>query len=286
MSFIPQGPPGPQLRPVGPRMSFVVGKPPRAGTLVADVVDRMRVAGVLVDVRLPHQDPDALHLDPRPDLLVHRGLQRDAAVAVAALERRGVRCCNPAAPSSVVGDRTAVSTVLAAAGVPVPEGQTRSSWSQVRADLARGPRVVKAAADSTGRSARVVLLDGPVDEPPFAGPWQTQEHVGSDGVDRKLYVIGDQVHGLLKPGALADPGALRPGDGSSTGVEPFDPAGSLTDLARAVGAALGLHLFGVDVVLGEAGPVVVDVNVLPGYRGVAGAAEQVATHLLGHLTAG
>jgi len=31
---------------------------------------------------------------------------------------------------------------------------------------------------------------------------------------------------------------------------------------------------------------VVDVDVLPGYRGVVGAAEQVAAHLLGHVPAG
>gem|GEM_PF-4712150 len=30
----------------------------------------------------------------------------------------------------------------------------------------------------------------------------------------------------------------------------------------------------------------VDVDVLPGYRGVVGAAEQVAAHLLGHVPAG
>ena len=57
----------------------------------------------------------------------------------------------------------------------------------------------------------------------------------------------------------------------------------LADLTRSTARGLDLHLAGVDVVVGPGGPAVVDVNVFPGYRGVAGAAAAVADHLLGHL---
>lgn len=48
-------------------------------------------------------------------------------------------------------------------------------------------------------------------------------------------------------------------------------------------AALDLHLVGVDVVVGDAGPFVVDANPFPGYRSVDGAAESITGHLLSHL---
>lgn len=269
-------------QPGGTRVVLAVGKPPRPGTLVADVAARLRTAGLDVDVRLPHEDEHALRRGPAPALLVHRGLRPDALAVVVDLEQQGVRCCNPGPGSLVATDRGAVVRALDAAGVPVPASATSTSWSQVRAELARGPRVVKAAQDSTGRAARVVLLPGPVARPPFDGPWLTQEHVSTDGVDRKLYVTGEHVHGLLKPALLQVGGA----DDGRPPAEPFEPDAALTALARAGGHASGLHLFGVDVLIGPGGSVVVDVNVLPGFRGVHGAAEQVTAHLLGHLAAG
>lgn len=87
--------------------------------------------------------------------------------------------------------------------------------------------------------------------------------------DRKLYVIGDRVAGLLKSGGV----------GRRTG-EPFEPGPALTALARRTGRALGLEIFGVDVIAGERGPAIVDVNAFPSCNGVHGAAEAIAEHLL------
>ena len=53
-------------------------------------------------------------------------------------------------------------------------------------------------------------------------------------------------------------------------------------MPNAVVRAVGLHLAGVDLVIGPDGPTVVDVNPFPGYRGVDGAADGVATHLSLH----
>ncbi|MDQ4069776.1 MAG: hypothetical protein M3203_09965, partial [Actinomycetota bacterium] len=49
--------------------------------------------------------------------------------------------------------------------------------------------------------------------------------------------------------------------------------------AVAAGAALGLEIFGVDLVVGGDGPVVVDVNGFPGFKGVPPAAAWIADHL-------
>ncbi len=65
----------------------------------------------------------------------------------------------------------------------------------------------------------------------------------------------------------------------TTGI-PFAPDAELTTLAQRVGEVVGLELYGVDVLLGEAGPVVVDVNPFPGFRGVADAPRLIAEHLL------
>lgn len=84
--------------------------------------------------------------------------------------------------------------------------------------------------------------------------------------------------GLLKPSTLDHE--------HTTDGEPFAVDDALADLTRHAAAGLGMHLAGVDVVIGPHGPVVVDVNAFPGYRGVEGAAEAVAEHLIEHAGAG
>lgn len=272
----PSGPGAGVLAGAAPVVAMAVGKPPRPGTLVAEVAGLLRAAGVRVEVVLPHQDPDLLEQARRTgvggaDLLVHRGLRPGALAAVVALQTSGVPCCNDASATATAGDRTRVMARLLAAGVPVPASWRTDRWSEVRAALSLGPHVVKRADDAGGRAAGVALLPGQSTEPPFEGPWLVQVPVDGDGVDRKLYVTGDRVAGLLKPGPLL---------GGTGVVRGFEPDVGLRTLARRVGAELGLHLYGVDVIVGTDGPVVVDVNPLPGYRGVTGAPREVADHLL------
>jgi glutathione synthase/RimK-type ligase-like ATP-grasp enzyme len=44
---------------------------------------------------------------------------------------------------------------------------------------------------------------------------------------------------------------------------------------------LGLGLYGVDLIETEEGPFVIDINSLPGYKGIEGAAQRVAAFILG-----
>ncbi len=51
---------------------------------------------------------------------------------------------------------------------------------------------------------------------------------------------------------------------------PFEPDSGLAELARSVGRVLGLSVYGVDVLVGTNGPVVIDVNAMPGFKGWKG----------------
>lgn len=99
-----------------------------------------------------------------------------------------------------------------------------------------------------------------------------QPFVTNEGVDRKLYIAGRAVRGLLKSWPLHH--------GHVTTGTPFAPDAELTALAQRVGEVVGLELYGVDLLLGEAGPVIVDVNPFPDFRGVADAPRLIAEHLL------
>ena len=53
----------------------------------------------------------------------------------------------------------------------------------------------------------------------------------------------------------------------------------LTEIAIRCGKALGLSIYGVDVVLNGNGPIVVDVNYFPSFRGVRDIADTLADHI-------
>jgi len=111
---------------------------------------------------------------------------------------------------------------------------------------------------------------------PFPGPFVVQERVDGDGLDRKLYVVGETVRGVLRawpPRTLADKRGTA-----------FVPSDDERQLALLTGRALGLELFGVDVLYGAAGPVVVDVNAFPGFKGVPDAASLLQHYLTKRVT--
>lgn len=250
---------------------MVAGKPPRPGTILADAAEGLREAGCHVDLALPHEHP-LRQEDIDAELVVHRGLNAEALSRLEELAAGTSHICPPLAAVSATASRASIWHHLAAGGVPVPWAERATTWEEA-ALLAHGDVVVKSERGS-GRGQEVVRSPLPA-AAPFDGPYLVEEFVPNDGVDRKLYVAGEAVLGLAKPSTLTAEHA-RSG-------EVFDVTPELRDVALAAARATNLHLLGVDVVLGPAGPVVVDVNVFPGYRGVPGAAAAVVRHLLTHV---
>lgn len=255
------------------RIAFLLGKRPRPGTIVAEVIDLLMTSEVVCEVLLPHDQ----HVRPGDtqdvDLVVHRGLSGADDDLLSTLDAMGTPLCNPGAGSTHLRDRAALYAALDRASVPSPRGVVHATWAEVLAEEGRR-RVVVKSVTGPGRG-RAVLPSPLPQEPPMDGPYLVEALIEHDGTDRKLYVAGAHVSGLLKPSTLTR--------GHTTEGTPFAVDTELAELARRTLQHLDLHLAGVDVVIGPGGPVVVDVNAFPGYRGVEGAATAVAEHLLEHL---
>jgi ribosomal protein S6--L-glutamate ligase len=194
------------------------------------------------------------------------------------LEKEGAVVVNCWNATAICIDRVELSARAQAAGLPWPEtcsipGREASSLgvSSTDARAARAPRypvVVKSRWSRRGDLVQKVDSLGQ-----FMQVWEAwpdeplviQSYVPNEGADRKLYVVDDQVFGLLCPSRLS---AGDPEDRVPIGVPEKWRA-----LALQVGRALNLRAYGVDLVLSPEGPVIVDVNPFPGFRGVPGAAE-------------
>jgi len=261
-----------------PRIAFLLGKPVRATSVLSEVFDHLRNVPVAVTVDLPKGDnpvPSGLF---GAELVVQRGLGLAELGAALSLEYAGVRCCNPIAATIALRGRAWTIQRLAAAGLPVPMTVPAATWSELL-DLADGrPLVVKAADGGIGRGRGVLIAATGYlpSRAPFVEPYIAQDYVRGDGRDYKIYVVGRHAFGLRK--------RWSPHQSANERGEPFAVSAELTELSHRAGIALGMEIYGVDILYGSSGPVVIDVNPFPSFRGVPGAGRLIADHLVAIAT--
>jgi ribosomal protein S6--L-glutamate ligase len=97
-------------------------------------------------------------------------------------------------------------------------------------------------------------------------PVVLQEYAAGDGWDIKFWVIGDQVFAARRRTAL-DPNASKKDTPLAREELPKD----WVRIIQGIGRVFDLRLYGVDLLMTERGPMIVDVNSFPGFRGVPGA---------------
>jgi ribosomal protein S6--L-glutamate ligase len=191
------------------------------------------------------------------------------------LHERGARLLNPYPPCAVLRDKVATAWRLRAAGLPVPRTWSTGDPGLLAAQLLDGALIFKPARGMHGAGIRLVRDRPEMDDfreevearSSFREPLLAQEFVRGSGEDLKLYVSGTDVFATRKPFSES---SFRE-DGRPCEVSP-----EIRELAQRCGRAFGLTLYGLDLIEGPDGPVIVDVNYFPGYRGVPDAAALVA----------
>lgn len=248
----------------------------RLNPVVSEALELLSRRGIHVERLGPGSAPSRAVTAPRPELdLAYVKTSREPGLTLAgALDAAGVPTLNAFARLSALTNKLAAAAALARAGLPTPETWLASAET-VGWELARGPLVLKPCRGSRGVGVRVVR--GPGEADLGRGPTLAQRFVAGDGVDRKLYVLGGRVLGLRRRPAAS--GVYRDWAEKAAASEPFEPDAGLATLALDCGRALGLALFGLDVIVGEAGPSVVDVNPCAGFVGVPGGAALLAEAL-------
>jgi ribosomal protein S6--L-glutamate ligase len=234
------------------------------------------VALVVVGRTEPPEDADVYLLKSRSN----RALK-----AARRAEQQGASVLNSAVATAACLDRVSMARRMWQASLPFPD-----TWSAPTLDrlisLSRRkpawPIIVKSRRSRRGDLVRLVGSDAELHG--LASDWRgeaviAQPVVRHDGWEHKVWVIGGRVYAARRRPELGGRGhrteALMPGERLAEGIE---------DLARATGAAFGLELYGVDVLLGERGPVVVDVNPFPGFRCVPSAGASLAAHVATLMT--
>ncbi|MEU0630467.1 hypothetical protein [Streptomyces sp. NPDC005989] len=193
----------------------------------------------------------------------------EAAAAV------GLTTVNDARSIRGVRDKVLASVIARQHGLPVPV-----TYSAPRATLFADvpeelfPLVVKPADGSSGRGVRLVSEPGRLADTEQADEGQliAQPYVSNAGSDLKVYCLAGEFHATVRRSPL------HPDAPVDERAVPL-PA-EVAEAAAKVGAVFGLDLYGIDVVLGPDGPVIVDINDFPSFRQVPDAASRLAGAVL------
>jgi ribosomal protein S6--L-glutamate ligase len=185
-----------------------------------------------------------------------------------ALEAAGARFLVPLERERVVRDRFLTQQTLACARIPAPRGWIAGS-SDALATIVReeGPVMMKPPDVGAGKGVRILRSAADVPRE-VSGPVFAQELVAHTSADIKLFGIGSLVRAVRRPFP-----ALSIED--KRGVE-VEPTREMLRLAQQCREAFGLALYGIDLIETGRRLLVVDVNSMPGYKGVPGAAASVA----------
>lgn len=259
------------------RLHFVLVRrvPPVPSPVLVEVSARLTQRGFKVSGAIPEEvltRVDRLHAEH--DLVLLKS-HTDLALSLGGLlHGEGIRLLNPYHSCLVTQDKVTSFRRLGAAGVPVPRTWVTADVTLLREPLERGALVVKPVRGHRGAGVAVLRrpsdLDALTADAAATPPLVVQDHVVGPGEDLKVYVVGEEVFAVRK--SFSPDSFTRPG-------RPVEVSEAVRAVAVGCGKALGLGLYGLDVIESDRGPVVVDVNYFPGYKGVPDAAAKIAAYV-------
>jgi ribosomal protein S6--L-glutamate ligase len=257
------------------RLGLILTRHPRTriSPIVPEVVRLLREWDV--DVQLIYPEEELTSLDAvadECDLYVLKSGTELALSLAGALHAMGATLLNPYPVAAACRDKIVTTRILDEADVPTPETYVTGDPLTLAPLLESGPVVVKPHRGSQGRGVCVVRHPAELESFPFElGTVLAQRYHQSDGRDRKVYCIGDQVFGVKRVWPVRN---YRDKLG-----EPFTVSEEIREIALRCGAAFGLELYGLDIVVSEERPYVVDVSSFPGFKGVPDAALRLADYI-------
>ena len=230
----------------------------------------------LLDVR-NLSSVDALALEqqhPRADLYLLKSHAPQALDVAHALEEQGALVVNTWASSLACQDRAQMAERMQEYHLPWPATRSFPSLNSLLAQESAlasisFPMILKSYYSHRGDLVEKVNSLAALEA--LAGEWGqepivTQEFVASDGWDIKLWVIDERVFAARRRTPL-EPNASK----QDIAIADEELPREWRHIALEIGRVFNLRLYGLDLIVTERGPIVIDVNSFPGFRGVHGA---------------
>ncbi len=238
-----------------------------------DVVRLLTEMGVKVDVIYPEELLTNLaNVRIEHDLYVLKSGTELALSLAGALHAAGATILNPYPVAAMLRDKIVFTRALQKAGLPVPETYVTAHPEQLAPLLDKGSLVLKPHRGSLGRGIHVVWDADELNAiPTNEGPVFAQRYYKPQGLDRKIYCIGGQVFGVER---------VWPAQTYEEKLgQPFTVTTDLYDIALQCGRVFGIETYGLDVIISDGRPYVVDMSSFPGFKGVPDATLRLADYI-------
>ena len=236
----------------------------------------------MLDVRALTTD-EALAQEKRQtqaDLYLLKSHAPQALDVAHVLEQQGAVVVNSWASSLACQDRVVMTQNMLQAHLPWPQTQSFDTLEGLlnQPDVLVGvvyPFILKSRYSHRGDLVEKVQSEKQLQG--LATEWSQepvilQALVASDGWDIKVWVIDQHVYAARRRTPL-EANASKKDFPLSTSEMPEQ----LLYVIQEIGRVFHLHLYGVDLLMTERGPMVVDINSFPGFRGVPDADHALVT---------
>jgi len=211
---------------------------------------------------------------PQADLYLLKSHAPQALEVAHYLEQHGAFVVNSWESSLACQDRVLMAQRMSEAGLPWPYTWSFPTLENLltRQDLLPTlpfPLIIKSYYSHRGDL--VGKIDSIEGIQALAAQWSQesvvlQEFAAGDGWDIKMWVIGQQIFAARRRTPLE---ADAPKEDYP--IAPEELPQDWAHITREIGRVFNLRLYGVDLLMTEKGPIIVDVNSFPGFRGVPGA---------------
>lgn len=212
-----------------------------------------------------------------PALAINRlsSLAGEYAVQVLAeMERGGALCINPAKPTADFRHKFAALQILENSGVPIPETRLVRTGQDLNAaveELGGPPVVLKFARGAQGlgviwaesRDTAVSVTES-LNLIQYDVLLQ-RYYPAAREMDLRVLVLGGKILGAVR--RVAGDADFRSNFHRGGMLYKHELSPELENLAISASNALGLHFSGVDIIETGSGPVVLEVNLSPGFEG-------------------
>ncbi len=222
---------------------------------------------------------------PMADLYLLKSHAPQALAVARMLEQKGALVVNSWAASVACQDRVLMAQRMRDANLPWPFTRSYSSLGGLLADHASlanlpFPQIIKSYYSHRGDL--VAKVDSIDQLEALAPEWSQepvvlQEFAAGDGWDIKMWVIDQHIFAARRRTPL-EPGASK----EDFPISPEELPADWAHIAREIGRIFNMRLYGIDLLMTEKGPIIVDVNGFPGFRGVPGA-DSALVALVEHI---
>ena len=241
--------------------------------VIAATVEQLRAHGATVDFIYPDKVAAPLaNIRVEHDLYLLKSATPAAFSYAGALHGLGAVTLNPYLTVGLLRNKIVTNRILQAAGVPIPETFVVPHPTDLAPYLEDGPLIVKPHLGSRGIGIKIVHSAEMLTTLPASNPTLAQRYHRPDQLDKcdhKLFRIGERVFGVRRVWPIQTY-ADKQG-------EPFEVTPQLRDITIRCGEAFGrLELYGLDVIISQGQPYVVDFNKFSSFMGVPNAPQLLA----------